>query len=73
MYTLRYNHRSPEFAASLEAAKRMVRREAGVPRLSLYPATDAVYCWKSAADQAADSDGSRAYATIESDAQRAQH
>ena len=73
MYTIRYNHRSPESATSLEAAKRTVRLEAGVSRLSLFSGTDALYCWKSAEDQAADADGSRAFATIESDAQRAQH
>ena len=72
-YQIRYNHRSPETASSLESAKRTVRREARVSRLSYYSGTDAIYCWKSAADQAADADGSRAFATIESAAQRALH
>ena len=72
-YLIRYQHTSPESADSLAQAKRMVRREARVSRLSYYEATGALYCWRNKADQRADADGSRAFATIESDAQRAQH
>ena len=72
-HIIRYNHRSPETAASMRAALRLVRREAGVTRLARYEGTDALYLWRTAADRAADCDGSRAFATIESPAQRAMH
>ena len=72
-YLIRYQHTSPESADSLAQAKRMVRREARVSRLSYYGATDALYCWRNRAEQEADTDGSRAFATIESATQRAQH
>ena len=72
-YRIRYQHTSSATATSRKAALQAVRSELRVSRLSLYSATDGLYCWRSRADQIADGDGSRAAAVIESPAQRALH
>lgn len=73
MYVIRYNHTSSMRATSLRAALRLVRLEAGVTHLRHYSATDGLYLWRITEDMHRDSDGSRAYAVIESPAQRALH
>ena len=72
-YRIRYQHTNTATATSLKAALRSVRSELRVSRLSLYSAPDGLYCWRSRADQLADSDGSRAAAVIESLAQQDSH
>lgn len=42
----------------------MVRTEARVAKLALADATDGLYCYRSAADKAADDTGARAFAVI---------
>jgi len=63
-YEVRYNHRSTETASSKEQALLMVRTEARVAKLALADATDGLYCYRSAADKAADDTGARAFAVI---------
>ena len=49
----------------MTAALRSVRREAGVSRLPRVSVPDGIYCYRSAADLAADANnGARAYAVI---------
>ena len=72
-YRIRYQHTSSATATSREAALRAVRAELRFRRLSLYSATDGLYCWRSRADQLSDCDGSRAAAVIESPAQQESH
>lgn len=72
-YTIRYNHTSSTRATSLRDALRIVRAEAGVNRLRHYSGSDGLYLWRTTEDMHRDSDGSRAYAVIESPAQRALH
>lgn len=63
-YQIRYNHTSSVTADSKAAALRTVRREAGVSRLALADVPDGLYCYRTAADKAADDTGARAFAVI---------
>lgn len=72
-YRIRYQHTSTQSATSMRAALHSVRQTAHVSRLAHYAASDGLYLWCSRADMARDTDGSRAYAVIESPAQQESH
>lgn len=70
-YTIGYNHRSSEEAASKREAVRAVRREASVQRrvprvrrLSWAECADGLYCWLSGEDKRRDDTGARAFAVV---------